>query len=388
MSHFTVLVRVPAAVPFAEVSDKVAEILAPYDENLDPAPDFRDDTDEVTQEWENDTQARLRLADGTLESPYEEKYLIPRSNLFDSGNKYSYPAGAEIVHVPVKQLYESLAAYAASQGNIERDGRFGYMTNLRGHWDWFQIGGRWRGKIPHVASPRPIEVTGLGAPPLEVLTTVEKQYGFDTRKWEPETRAGFCDGVRLRYVDHAACQAALEKGFDEFHNEYVQFLEGKDDWPAFEGPRDKMLDFGLLRCLQYGEFYLPPDRDFSRVAPATIERWRAEHAADVAEVERLRALGWKVSVWGDNTHSPGRRCDVIAPPKSRGELLDLMGSVWSPLRTYAFVDAEGWRQPGKMGWFGCSLTTAESNVEYNKAQHAWITSGDQDDWIVVVDCHV
>jgi len=404
MSHFTVLVRVPASTAFSGVEKKVEEILAPFSENIEPRPDFCDKTDEVLREYEMDTDERIRLADGTLHSPYDEQFKNPAylksfaRAPFGSDNKtpeWLYPTGSEKVEIPIKELYASAAAFATGYHDYEvRDGRYGYYTNTNGHWDWYEIGGRWRGRIPYARSVRPIEYGSFSAPAFEIITTVEKTYDFShlglprsDKKWQPETKSGFCDGVRLRYVDKEQCAHAQHGKSRQFYDEYIQYLEGHRDFPAFAGPRACMLDLGLMECLAYGEFKLRDGLSEKDVRPSWLREWRADHEKDTARRNELVAAGWKTDVWGANTHSPGRRCDMFAPTISLDDLRANFGFRWNPISTYAFVDVDGWRQPGKMGWFGTSRTTPDSEKSFYKTMEEWLASGDQDDWIVLVDCH-
>ena len=57
--------------------------------------------------------------------------------------------------------------------------------------------------------------------------------------------------------------------------------------------------------------------------------------------------------------------------------------------TYAILDKAGvWHEPGKMGWFGCSSATPESEVKFNNEYAGVIASADQNDYLVIVDCHI
>ena len=59
-----------------------------------------------------------------------------------------------------------------------------------------------------------------------------------------------------------------------------------------------------------------------------------------------------------------------------------------PLKTYAFLDSRGWAEPGEMGWFGFSSAGTDDYARYADAFFEWFSSGDQDDWVAVVDCHI
>ena len=57
--------------------------------------------------------------------------------------------------------------------------------------------------------------------------------------------------------------------------------------------------------------------------------------------------------------------------------------------TYAILDKEGnWHEPGQMGWFGVSSSTPEEEKDFQNKYMDIINLQDQDDWLVVVDCHI
>jgi len=41
-----------------------------------------------------------------------------------------------------------------------------------------------------------------------------------------------------------------------------------------------------------------------------------------------------------------------------------------------------------MGWWGMSAATAETRKTYSQNFREWITRGDPNDWVVIVDCHI
>ena len=58
---------------------------------------------------------------------------------------------------------------------------------------------------------------------------------------------------------------------------------------------------------------------------------------------------------------------------------------WS---THAMLDLEGkWHQQGKMGWFGYSDTTPDSEKTFTGYLYEYIKSINPDTYLVIVDCH-
>jgi hypothetical protein len=57
--------------------------------------------------------------------------------------------------------------------------------------------------------------------------------------------------------------------------------------------------------------------------------------------------------------------------------------------TYAILDLDGkWIEPGKMGWFGMSFGTPESEKQFRKYVRDYYKKIDPKTWIVLVDCHI
>ena len=56
---------------------------------------------------------------------------------------------------------------------------------------------------------------------------------------------------------------------------------------------------------------------------------------------------------------------------------------------FAFVDANGWYEKGRMGWFGCDSATQESIKDYTEFAEKYFTAEEnQNKYIVWVDCHI
>lgn len=57
--------------------------------------------------------------------------------------------------------------------------------------------------------------------------------------------------------------------------------------------------------------------------------------------------------------------------------------------TYAILDKAGvWHEPGKMGWFGSSSSTPESEIKFNNEYEGIIKAASPNDYLVIVDCHI
>lgn len=57
--------------------------------------------------------------------------------------------------------------------------------------------------------------------------------------------------------------------------------------------------------------------------------------------------------------------------------------------TYALLDSKGeWHEPGQMGWFGCSSATPEEERNFNDVFLSLIQQEDEENYFVLVDCHI
>jgi hypothetical protein len=62
--------------------------------------------------------------------------------------------------------------------------------------------------------------------------------------------------------------------------------------------------------------------------------------------------------------------------------------LFHPLYTHARLDASGWQEPGRMGWFASLDTTPVRMETYARDLRPWLQRGDPQDWLVIVDAHI
>jgi len=297
MSHFTVTVRISAERLAKHEGDYEAackEILAPYQENnMGDCPqqflEFHDADEPELKEGE--TREKVMAHDGYKQHPDDPK-------------------------------------------------RWGYWENPNKKWDWWVIGGRWRGYYPIKTGGTPI----VGAPG-----------SFDN-----ESNGG-SDVVTIDQIDMDRVATKEREAFEAFKAERVKLFAGVEFGP-FDGPRRKMFDFGLLRVEQDPTRELQPDEvqvgkpwgpGRPKTGPGGTDAWR-----DVAKV-------------------------------LTDDQLEKYRCAFNPLQTYAAVDDYGWYQPGQMGWFGISDHTPDSYLSYAEAfQKSFIHKTGPKDLLVIVDCHI
>lgn len=333
MSHFTVLVSItPRRLGAAggNIGAVVAEMLAPFDENTKDERHlvFVDEEDELREKYATGSTERIRCADGTLALPWDERFRVPGTFGTGSGT-HEAPACLERVEVPFRETFPTFEAFAkgwCGHDGPRSNGRYGHTTNPNGHWDWYEIGGRWTGFFPLVDN-------GLAGGKARV--------GDIAAPWE---------------IDQKRVEATRVERRDQFVREY-QALRGGKTFRLFEGPRSAAIDMGLLRVergpavAKDGEALLP----WSRLVPATDERRTWNDVATEVTPETLEAK---------------------------------YGRCFHPLVTYAAVDNDGWHAPGKMGMFGCSTEGPEQYLAWCDQFVPRFLSGDPATTLVLVDCHV
>jgi hypothetical protein len=380
MSHFTVMVRVPADVDASDLEDEVTKLLAPFNEQCDVEEAslycvFNDTEDESRKKYETESIEMVML-DGQLRYTHSDEVKQIQMKIagelgIDVTSPFFIPSEArdkidaafrervEHVTVPHTKRYATFDEYMRDYEGDERDektGRYGYYHNPNAKWDWWAIGGRWRGLLMVRAPDRFSEIdVGIERPPVEAGLG-EVSWVFDRKYHEgplPGSSAEV-DYCRIRDLDWSRIDKEARERAAKFWAEVDDFLAGKE-FTYGAGPRDAMLALGMLSCRDADEL-------------------------DGSEF-------WK-SKWPRQNRPGVDRFDVVAKKPNREELDARVIAHHFPVSTFARLDASGWKERGEMGWFGYSTDTPESNEAHDKAFPEWLKSGDSGDWVVVVDCHI
>lgn len=353
MSHFSVLVRVSGETPRDKIEDAVGELLEPYCEHDDEGRSakymvFKDQTAEHREEYETKAMCLVALPGGKRVPQWSNEAVQaarlasgrPGLGAFDRVDPADvFPK----VDVPFKDVYPSFETFAKEWhgDSPNADGRYGYNHNPNAKWDYWRVGGRWRGDL----LVRRTEDAGLG--PLAW------EHTFDKDRADPipgDEGAGEVDFCRVADLDWDRIATLARERADKFWSEVDAFLAGKD-YAYGDGPRYALLDLGILDCKSAGEF----DRN---------------------------TVFW-CKPWGRDD-----RFDVIASKIDRETLGPLVQRYMNPVCPYSYVDADGWHAPGRVGWFGSSSATGESMDAYAREFEERVRSGNLRDWLVMVDCHI
>lgn len=271
MSHFTVLVKIPkekqTAVPSLE--ETIAELLAPYQENNNgDCPreflEWNDEEDAYLKQYDEESVEQLKLADGTFKWPHD--YHTPGQERRTFDRKPDRPTGCELVTVPFKELYWSFEHFMESYAGYKRrdpeKGRYGYWENPNRKWDWYQIGGRWRGLL--------IPKRGTRATYLGEGGTGHK-LGLGGLKEDSTAEVGGVDALAYRDLDLEAMDATIDGKIEKFWAKVERVRGPKDKQEPFDefDVRDTCWDLGLI----------DKDAEDKPLKPFTLEDLKRDHRA-------------------------------------------------------------------------------------------------------------
>jgi hypothetical protein len=346
------MVRVPAEKSREKLEEIIEHMMIPYCEHENdgktlPYFAFKDHEDEERKRYETELTDAVKLEDGTLVSPYDPRFKNPNVFASFSSDSHVVPEHLEKVKIPFKERYATFEIFMKEYSGEERDektGRYGYWRNPNKKWDYWRIGGRWRGHL----------MVKQGTSDVILNEEVPWEFGNEFHKGNVPGGATEVDGCRISALDPEKITKEARTKADKFWAEVDQLLAGHE-FPVFEGPRDGLLDLGVLECGN--------------------------------EDEMPSVVFWKQK-WNRQIKPGVDRYDYIKEKPSRDKLDERVVDFMNPIRTYAFLDDKGWHARGEMGWFGMGSDTPESNKEFCESFTKWLASGNQSDWIVVLDCHI
>jgi len=320
ISHYTVLV----------IGDDVEGQLAPYDESISVVPYKRYERPDWEERW------------STILSDYKDG---------DSNSKDGEYSGEKLLSNPEEAtIGEIVAVYNARYGDeepvaIDDTGVYHWSTyNPDSRWDWYEVGGRWRGyfKLKEAALDR-AAVAEVGMPGV---FDNEPRYDADVvSKGDVDV-----DGMR-----DAAGEAAGKR------------------WD----------------CVRAVVGDAPPPIPWRQVL---------EESANIEEARRVyREQDWPrlVAVHDKKCRSEKRHKGV--------PLLGFFGNVEefsvtrdeyvqqardSAIVTYAYVRDGRWFAPGEMGWWGCSTDEDEDRLRFAREFNEMFDGLPDDTLLTVCDLHI
>jgi len=147
MSHFSVMV-------ICDTVEELETMLAPYQENnMGDCPkqflEFNDITEEYREKYCKESVEFVHTKDNRLLLPWDDEFRVPGE--YGYGTKtHKVPDELPRVNIPYKILYSSFDEYMQNWCGEEKDPErdlYGYWENPNAKWDWYQIGGRWKGLL-------------------------------------------------------------------------------------------------------------------------------------------------------------------------------------------------------------------------------------------------
>lgn len=356
MSHFSVLV----------IGAHPDNQLAPFHEFECTGKDDEfvvdvDKTDELRKEYETRTEKRVRAPDGTVHSFFTEKgdwdirfsKPDPENAVFKSLDRRVkfIPEGHEEIEVPTKDVmtfaqfiedWSGLKSVPYTSAPNAEDHKYGYVlldakgdvikaidrTNPNAKWDWYQIGGRYTGKLK-LKEGRP----GRTGKP-----------GLMTEPADP----GFVDQAFKNAIDFKGMQ---DKGEAEHRARHKRFMEllGSNPMPRLW-------------------------KDVRAANPGNIDAARDAYNSQsgLKAVREDRDFFWY---------------DDVAEEFSCSEEEYAQRGRQRAIATYAVVKDGKWYQRGEMGWFGIAHDEKDES-EWDAEVAKMLDALPGDTLLTLVDCHI
>lgn len=318
MSHFTVLV----------VGDNIEGQLEPYSENreVEPYLDEHDGSDTLAQalEW-------------LLKEYTEEEKASMGTDRRDKAMRERY-ADRKVTDLTDDEKLELLGWYSGGTWKIEGGVPVRYTTyNPDSKWDWYQIGGRWRGffKLKPTAN-------GLLTAP---------HWGESLNGETPEDKTGWADQARKGDIDFDGMRQDAE---DKARQSWAEFIAATHGIQPPSGGWKEALD---------------------RHGVANIDAARAEYNGH-PWVQATRKIAFM-----EDPYVLYRQAD--ADP----EAAYIARAKATAVQTYAMVHEGQWIAKGEMGWFGMSDDAMDA-PDFAVKQWELIESLPDDTLLTLIDCHI
>jgi hypothetical protein len=358
MSHFAVIVFTEQ-YPTKEVLDKT---LAPWHEyectgHIDEYVIHIDSTKDALNSYENGKEYFVRSPDGTehllfKDGNYNNLFYRKENTLgFDEKVKY-IPEGYVEFTKPLKDcgvsIIEHIKSYYGCDNIITESDiipkekyilvdknqnflKYFEYTNPNAKWDWWQIGGRYTGRLDPLYDPE------------KDPRNQEIRYGKLEVKWPTEWVKHDKDIIQVKNIK-----------IDEILNHYRKQV-GE----------------------QYDKFMIGFDKNFKlfdEIEEADLNKKRIMYRNQPAIMKQSNDIVWlsqdKLKMLRDNT---------------REEYIE--ANCYSWFVPYAFIHDGNWYEKGEMGWFGCS-TDKVSQEEWDAEVNKLLNEVDETTLITIVDCHI
>lgn len=409
MSDFTVLV----------IGDDFEQQLAPYHEFECTGRDDEyvqdiDKTEEARAEFESDTSVvNVELATGVKVCAYDDRFYrdptpeesrkFSEAGTLGSVEGISYhrrdwgdgrgyrpkvryvPEGWEHKKLPTAEI-ESFAKFVGDyygwapvphgeEPDIEDTHKYGYVlldekgdvlkcvdrTNPNAKWDWYRVGGRWRGFFPL----KPDTTGDLGAPgTFESLGMSEGRPDYAKERLADHVRAGDVDFERAR--DRAEREARAQ--FDRWRPLFQKHGKPKGWAEIREVAEAKEKALGELSKDATEEQEREHSLQIRKFFDDAREVYHEQKVIKLAK-EELKMYLCPVDEYGFDEEAYAQKARDAA------------------LVPFAIVKDGKWYGKGEMGWFGMSYDEKNTN-DWNAEVQRLYDDLPPDTMLTLVDCHI
>lgn len=329
MSHFTVLV----------IGDDVEGQLAPYDEGMAVAPYREPIGERLTRSYMEMWKAR------------DDESDRPKAPVVDDLEDHPPTGGMEDPELDVLVAWLN-ARYGDEHYVVEDDLVYQVTTyNPKSKWDWYSIGGRWRGyfKLKESVMDTVGALAEIGEPGA---------FGGAPRYDADQVRKGDIDLDAMR--DKAGATA-----YERWNRAHAII----GDLPV---------------ALSWRQVLAKYTDDASKVSD--IEAARKEYQAQerVAAVKAHDEQVYKEKRYDDLLF--GGDADIVEFQVTRESYIQQARD--REIMTYAYVKNGEWFAPGEMGWFGSSTDNERDRVRFAREFNEMLDALPDDTLLTLVDCHI
>ena len=338
MSHFSVCVIVPdddvsAPIHANSLEDHLAPILAPFDEQTEcPAfREFEDRTGEAKSGYENDTMRVVRYADGSIHSIYDQEFVksffIEDDRIYaigPNGDRRSKLQTEESKALELVRDYPVKLRYPSFEAYC--DEHCGFVKSADGRWG----------------------------------------YTYNPNaKWDWWQIGG-------RFPNRFLVPAGLQDCIPSAKDDDGESNTPPEGYQYADAARKKDICWDLMRQLT--------DEAVERTFQKCVKAFESNDLTGFGPLCRICDDG--IAAWGEMLYLKGETLDAYKARKGSA------GMDRYRLHTYAFVDRNGdWISSGDMGWFGISSNDKDERV-WNDEIQILLNEAKDDDFLVIVDCHI
>lgn len=305
--------------------------------------------------------------------------------------KYSERLGSIFVKDVFDTLEQWVEFYHSATPSNDCPTKYGYYSNPRSKWDWYSIGGRWRGGF-RVREGVLSQANVLGEPGMGEILKAEKGTHQQYESLD----------VDIARKDQMDWEQMEKKAYDAAARDYQVYRAFWDQRCPHNfkytvpGTEDVWCDFSLVnKASQLGLFDSEASGPLSGASEflAHVQAYEASHALDAAarvhcideltivNDERAVRFFWRDEQWFAQVFH--------ACPINAEQWWARFSWGYPLIPSYAVLTPEGeWMAPGEMGWWGMSSDTCQERAQTSKRKVQFFRELPDDTWLVNVDCHI